>query len=199
MLPKEPKELFLEYPIEKRDRILNALACYRGIIPLTPRQVSIASQSNINTVRRYLNGRLLENGFVKRKNGLYEITERGLEQIQYSIRIEERIVILERLAKILDDELLGVSRKREGINQVWVRALEREIIRLDPSTVKSIRTCKKKSNTWDKFKRLLKQYTESVPDFDQLEIASALRYIFARAEKRIPFQIWKERSEEDSS
>jgi hypothetical protein len=193
MLPKYP---FLEYPTEKRDRILNALACYRRIIPLTPRQVSITSQSNIHTVRHYLNGRLLENGLVRRKDGLYEITERGLEQIQYSIRVEERIVILERLAKILEDELLRISRKREGIHQAWVQALEREIIRdsMPRALLECIKVCKKKSDTWEKFRVLLQEYADSIPDLDRTYLQFVLRSVFARAEKRIPFQIWKERT-----
>jgi len=188
MLPRSP---FLEFPPEKRHKVLNVLASYGRIVPLSPKQVSLLSECNINTVRRYLNGMLLKNRFVRRRNGLYQITEEGLRQISYSIRIEERVNILQNLMKRIETELIQTLKKREMIDHIWVQALENRISEYPSVIQECIEKCKEQSSNWYEFNGLFLQCVEPISDSDSGTIHLVTVYLLDKAQKRIPFDVWK--------
>ena len=191
MLPQFP---FMEYPPEKRHKVLNVLASYGRIVPLSPKQVSLLSKCNINTVRRYLNGMLLKNRFVQRRNGLYQITEEGLRQVSYSLRIEERISILRNLMKCIETELTQTLKKKEMIDRIWVQALENRISEYPSIIQKCIGKCKEESGNWEEFSGMFLQCVDPISDSEGGMIHLVTVYLLAKAQRRIPFDVWRKLS-----
>ena len=181
----------LRVPPEKRDKILNILAGYGVVLPLTPRQISTLSKVNINTVRRYLTGPLFKSNFVKKERGLYQITEEGLKQIQYPLCIEERLARLNFIKAKIEKEIDEITNQKEVIHSAWLKVLNEYVIAKFRNIVKQIENCKKRSKNWEEFKILLESSSKNRTRDYQIQHAIS---VFDKAKKRIPFTIWKKES-----